>query len=358
MKKNFSKSKFIFAALIFLITAIIVFSFAGCKNNEVTNASQNLSSTSTSQISAISNTSQTTETTVAQETTTSTTKQIPIEVTDGFGNKIILDKPAQKLIVFSPSDLEILAGLNAMDKVVEVDSWSVQNNEPLAKGFKGAGDANGINFETVTKLNPDLIIGINMTGNDDYKKLNDLGFKVYLSNTTSLEGTYNEIENIGKIIGKEEEGKKLSDDLKLQVDEIYNKVKDIPNDKKPKVFYLVWNDPIMSAGKNTFINDLIEKAGGINIVAMDGLSDWPEYSIEKLIKNNPDIIIAPYSLAATPDKILKDKKFSTIKAVKDKKVFSIPDNPISRPNQNVIKGLKMLSMAIHPEIFGEFKVIE
>lgn len=358
MKEKIFKRKFIITAIIALIIALMAFSLAGCKNSSSSDSSQTSQTTASTKAEAAESSSETIQSTTAQETTTTTEKQLPVEVIDGAGNKIILDKPAQKVIVFSPSDLEIFSGLNAMDKVVEVDSWSVKNNEPLAKGFKGAGDSNGLNFEAITKLNPDLVIGVNFGGNDDYKKLAELGFKVYLSNTTSLEGAYTEIENIGKIIGKAEEGKKLSDNLKTQVYDIYNKVKDLSEDKKPEVFYMVWNDPIMSAGKNTFINELIEKAGGINIVAKDGLTDWPEYSLEKLIKNNPDIIIAPFSLAATPDVILKDKKFSTIKAVLDKKVFSIPDNPISRPNQNVIKGLTMLSTAIHPEIFGEFKVIE
>lgn len=355
MLKGNLKIKITSVAVMILIIALTltVFAFAGCKNissDNATLASENSSTTTTAAAGSTVETSQ-----VSSESTTTTKTQTPIEVTDGIGNKVTLDKPAQKIIVLSPSVLEIFSGLNAMDKVIEVDSWSVKNNEPLAKGFKGAGDANGLNLETITKLNPDLVIVVGYGPKDDSKKLSELGFKIYMSNSTSLEGTYAEIENIGKIIGKAEEGKTLSTTLKTGVEDIYSKVKDLAEDKKPKVFFMVWNDPMMSAGKNTFINELIEKAGGINIVAKDGLSDWPEYSLEKLIKNNPDVMITPIGLAAN---ILKDKKFSTIKAVADKKVYSIPDNSIARPNQNVIKGLSMLSMAIHPEIFGEFKVIE
>jgi len=281
-----------------------------------------------------------------------------ITVTDGMGNVIELDKPAEKIIVLTPSVLEIFDGLNAMDKIVEVDNWTVQMGEPLSEGFVGAGDANGINFELVTKLDPDLVIVVGFGLNEDYKKLYDLGYKVYLTNSTSLSATYTEIENMGKIIGMEEEGKKLSENLQAQVDEIRSKLKDLNKSEKPKVFYMVWNDPIMSAGANTFISELIGIAGGVNIVAEDGLNDWPEYSIEKLIENNPDIIIAPVSLAPDATTIINDSRFSSINAVINKKVYIIPDNPISRPNQNVIKGLKMLAKAIHPEIFGEFEIIE
>ena len=362
MLKGNLKIKITSAAVMILIIALTltVFAFAGCKNissDNATLASENSSITTTEAVESTVETSQ-----VSSESTTATKTQTPIEVTDGLGNKITLDKPAQKVIVYSPALLEIFSGLDAMDKVAEVDSWSVQNNEPLAKGFKGAGDVNGINFEVVTKINPDLVIVVGSSyasnSSNDFAKLAQLGFTVYMSNSTSLEGTYSEIENIGKLIGKEKEAMILSSSLKTQIEEIYGKVRDIPENSKPSVFYMVWNEPLMSAGKNTFIDELIMKSGGINIVAKDGLSDWPEYSLEKLISNNPDVIIAPTSLAANPDVILSDKKFATINAVINKKVYSIPDNPISRPNQNVIKGLIMMSEAINPEIFGEFKVIK
>lgn len=363
MLKEKLKTKFTFGAVIILIVALTlsIFTFAGCKKSTSASASTASGSSSTTLTKAAEDSSESKQT-VSSGNMDETQGQSPIEVTDGMGNKITLEKPAQKIIVFSPSVLEIFAGLNAMDKVAEVDSWSVQNNEPLAKGYKGAGDANGINFETVTKINPDLVIvvgsGYSSNAENDFAKLAELGFKVYMSGSTSLEDAYSGIENIGKLIGKEKEAMILSSSLKTQVEDIYSKVRDMPENSKPTVFYMVWNDPLMSAGKNTFVDELITKAGGINIVAKDGLSDWPEYSLEKLISNNPDVIIAPTSLAANPDVILKDNKFATINAVINKKVYSIPDNPISRPNQNVIKGLIMMSEAINPEIFGEFKVIE
>ncbi|GAG73979.1 unnamed protein product [marine sediment metagenome] len=161
-----------------------------------------------------------------------------------------------------------------------------------------------------------------------------------------------------KIIGIEDKGEELIGELKKEVDKIYSQVKDLSDEDKPGVFYVVWDDPLMSAGADTFINDLIEKSGGVNIVAEDNLTGWPEYSLEKLIEKNPDIIIAPMSLASDPSVIMDDERFSSIDAVTSGKVYIVPDNPISRPNQNLIKALQMLSKAIHPEIFGEFEVIE
>ncbi len=283
----------------------------------------------------------------------------PVELVDGEENIVELAVPADKIIVLAISALEIIDALEAMDKVVGVDNWSIDNKEPLAEGFEGAGDSYGLNIERIAELNPDILITLTGGPEDDYQKVRELGIEIYrVIDVKGIEGVYDEIANISKIIGIEDKGEELNIELKKGVDEIYNQVKDLSDEQKPGVFYVVWDDPLMSAGADTFINDLIEKSGGINIVAEDNLTGWPEYSLEKLIEKNPDIIIAPMSLAADPSVIMDDERFSSIDAVTSGKVYVVPDNPISRPNQNLIKALQMLSKAIHPEIFGEFEVIE
>jgi len=282
-----------------------------------------------------------------------------IEVIDGEGDTIELASPAEKIVVISPSALEIISGLGAMDKVVEVDNYSVTSGDPLAEGFEGTGDAFGLNVEKIAELNPDLLIAVSGGPDDDYKRIEELGIEIYrVTNISGIEGVYDEINNIGKLTGFEEEGEEVVKELKKSVDGIYNKVSDLEYESKPEVFYEVWNDPLMSAGVDTFINDLIETAGGINILTEDNITGWPEYSVETLIKKNPDIIIAPVSLAGDTSVILNDERFSSINAVISGRVYAIPDNPISRPSQNLIKALEMLSKAFHPEIFGEYEIVE
>ena len=283
-----------------------------------------------------------------------TTTATEIKLTDGLGKEVVLDKPAERILVFAPSALEIIDGLNAIDTVIGVDSWSVDNKEPLAEGFEGFGDFQTLNMEKITAAAPDIIIGLVGWAEADIQKLADLGVKIYVVEANTIDEIYMEITNMGKILAKDAEARELVDELKKQVETVSSKVAGLTEDKKPKVFYEVWNEPLMSAGKNTSINDLIEKAGGKNIVAADGLEGWPEYSIEKLIQNNPDIIIAPVSLAPDVSTIIDDSRFSSINAIVNKKVYVVPDNPITRPSQNIIKGLTMFAQAIHPEIFGEF----
>ena len=315
--------------ILFIVTALGIFS--GCKNTEG----------------------------IVEAAGIEETENTPIEVVDGEENIIELAAPARKIIVLAQSALEIIDGLGAMELVVEVDNWSVAEGEPLAEGFEGAGDVYGLNVERIAELNPDILITMTGGPEDDYQKVRELGIEIYrVIDVKGIEGVYDEIANISKIIGLEDKGKELVSELKKGVDEIYNQIKDLSDEQKPRVFYEVWNDPLMSVGADTFINDLIEKSGGVNILSEDNLTGWPEYSVETLIEKNPDIIIAPMSLAADSSVITGDKRFSSIDAVVNGRVYVVPVNPISLPNQNLIKGLQMLSKAIHPEIFGEFEVIE
>jgi len=282
-----------------------------------------------------------------------------IEVTDGEGSLISLEAPAEKVVVMAPSILEIINGLGAMDRVAEIDSFTVMMQEPLAQGFEGVGDYQSLNVERIAELEPDLLVAITGGPEDDYSKVRELGIPVYrVVDIRGMDGVYEEISNISQLLGLPEEGEAMAAGLKSQVEEISGQVEGLPDGERPKVFYMVWNDPLMSAGSDTFISDLISIAGGINILSIEGLTGWPEYSVENLIRNNPDIIAAPMSLAADPSVITGDERFSSIDAIINGRVYAVPDNQVSRPSQNIIKGLQMLAKAIHPDIFGEFEIIE
>ncbi len=286
-------------------------------------------------------------------------EKTPVRVVDGDENTIELAGPAASIVVLAPSALGIIDALGAMELVVEVDSWSVSEHDPLAEGFEGAGDAFGPNVERIAELNPDILIAPTGGPEDDFGKISELGIEIYrVINVQGIEGVYDEIVNISKIIGFGDKGEELVNELRKQVDEIYNQVKDLSDEQQPRVFLEINSEPLMSIGYDTYTNDLIEKAGGINIVAEDNLTGWPEYSVERLIEKNPDIIIAPASLAADPSIITGEQRFASIDAVKNGRVYIIPDDSIYQPNQNLIKGLQMLAKAIHPEIFGEFEIIE
>ncbi len=350
---------------IILVVAIIVTigMFSGCKSNadvpETDVSEEEVSEPSEEEVAGENE--EAIEEDVVEEEAAEEEIDLGIEVVDGLGDIVTMESPVEKVIVFAPSALEVIDAIGGMSKVIGVDNWSVENEEPLVEGFEGFGDFQGLNIEKIIEASPDLIISLAGGPVEDYERVNEFGVAVYIVDVPSLERCYEEIVNIGIMLGLEDDAAKIKDDFETQVNEIYSKVKDLDESEKPKVFYEIFDDPLWSTGSSTFIDDLITKAGGINIVSSDGLEGYVEYSVEKLIENDPDIMIAGdggmYS-AKTEDVILDDVRFSSVSAVINERVYIVPENSVVRPNHNTIKGLMMFAKAIHPEIFGEFEIVE
>ena len=117
--------------------------------------------------------------------------------------------------------------------------------------------------------------------------LEKMGIPVIISEAESFEAIYHSISLIGEITGTETEAEKIIKGMKDKIAEIQAKIKD---KEKPRVFYVVWKDPLTTAGSRTFINDVIKAAGGINVA--EKVESWAIYSAEEMIKDNPDMLIA------------------------------------------------------------------
>ena len=284
----------------------------------------------------------------AESDTAQTAGQSSLAVKDDYEREISLESIPQRIVSFAPSTTEILFALGLGDKIVGVSSYD--NYPPEVKDKEQVGGLIDLNVEKIISLNPDIAFGIDLS-KDLLDQIEKNGIKVYMSNPTTIDMALDNIRRIGVLTGKSKEAEKLIAEMQKDVEDISSKVSDIPEKDIPKVFYEVWNEPLMTAGTDTFINDMITIAGGLNIASIDKLTGWPEYSVERLIEIDPDIIIAPRTLSPTPDIIIGDNRLSTIKAVLNKKVFIVEDDLVIRPGPRVVIGLMDIAKAIHPEIF-------
>lgn len=272
----------------------------------------------------------------------------PITVVDDTGKEIILEKPAERIISAAPSNTEILFALGLEEKVVGVSD--LDNYPEEVKEKEKVGGLYDPNVEKIISLQPDLVLVLR-GAEEAIAQLEDKGIVIYTAEPKTLDQALENIRKIGQLTGADAQAQELISQMQEDIDAVKSGVADIPEEKRPKVFWVVWNDPLMSAGQDTFISDLIVTAGGVNILALDGLTGWPEYSVEKLIEHDPDVIIAPESLAPTPDVILQDPRFSSLRAVQGKRVYVVPDDLVVRPGPRVTQGLFLIAKAIHPELF-------
>lgn len=164
----------------------------------------------------------------------------------------------------------------------------------------------------------------------------------------NLDDLFNLIITVGKITDKREEAYNLVSKMKEKRDSIIEKAEKL---KKKKVYLEIWNNPYMSVGENTYLNKLIEDAGGINI-AKKAKGDWPILSQEFIITENPEVIIIAY-MGQNIEEVLKRPGWENIDAVKNKRIYYINPDLIYRLGPRIIDGMEELFNLIHKEDLKE-----
>jgi len=273
----------------------------------------------------------------------------PVEVEDKFGNKVVIEKEPMRIISISPSNTEILFALGLGDRIVGVSAFSDYPEE--AKTKEVVGDAYGINLERVIELQPDLVIFYGAGNENEKKVLKEAGINVLGFESENFDEIIEEIEVIGKATGRSEEAKKVIDSIKEKRDYVLEKIKDA---KKVRVFYEIWHDPLMAAGKGSFMDELITLAGGENI-ANDSDTPYPQYDLELLIERDPEVYLASKDFDdKTIESIMARPGYENISAIKNNRIYLFEGNEanlVSRPGPRIGEALEVVAKAIHPELF-------
>ncbi len=271
----------------------------------------------------------------------------PITLTDGLEREVTLAAPAQRIVSLAPSNTEILFALGAGQALVGRDDFSDYPAEAAQAPSIGSLYPN-VNAETVVALQPDLVLAAGITNPDDVKKLADLGLTVYTTKkAASLDDIYNDILAIGALTGNSAAAETLVAGLKARVQAAIDKTS--PLSKKPVVFYEVdATEPQKpwTAGKGTFIEVLINLAGGINAGSL--ADDYFQMSFEQLVTQDPDLIVlgsATYG-GQTPELVAQRPGWEALKAIKNKAVYTFDDNLVSRPGPRVVEGIETLAKLI------------
>jgi iron complex transport system substrate-binding protein len=271
--------------------------------------------------------------------------------TDGLGREVSLHGPAQRIISMAPSNTEILFAIGAGDQVVGRDTLSDFPEE--AKDVADIGSTfDALNTELIVSQEPDLVLAAEINTPEQVKQLEDLGLTVYyLKNPTTLEEMYGNLELVAQLTGHREEAVTLIESLKERVAAVDEKI--APLSSRPGVFYeLDATDPAKpyTAGKGTFITQLIDRAGGYNIASE--LEGYPQMSLEQVVAADPAfIILGDARYGVTPETIAQRAGWADLSAVKNEKVLPFNDDLVSRPGPRLVDALEELAKLMRPELF-------
>jgi len=255
-------------------------------------------------------------------------------------------RAAERYISLAPSTTEILFALGLGERIVGVSSYCNYPEETRTKPVMG--DFSHPNIEMIFSLKPDHIFCTGLEQGLVITELRRLNLKVYEADPANMDDLFRTIIDIGRITAREKEASALIESMKHDIAAVAAQAKAIPNEKRIKVFIEIWQQPLMTAGKGSFVDELITIAGGINI-AHDVIRPYCNYSSEKVVEQDPDCIILAYMDATPPLKTVQGRTgWPRITAVKNGRVYNdINPDLLLRPGPRITEGLR----AVHERLY-------
>lgn len=272
-------------------------------------------------------------------------KEQPLTLTDDFGREITLAAPAEKIVSLVPSSTEILFALGVGERVIGATVFC--NYPEQAMAVTRVGDFDGPNLELIISLEPDLVFAASLH-KDIVEALEQAGVAVLALDPQTIAEIYGAIELTAKAVGAETAGAALVADMQQRLAAVKAKTAGLSEQEQPVVFYEVWYPEIMVAGAGTFIDEIIDLAGGRNM-AWD-IPRWGVIQEEEVLARNPDIIIHGYpddelsAFAARPG-------WQTIAAVAEQRFHFVDPDITSRTGPRIAEAVELFARIIHPELF-------
>lgn len=257
-------------------------------------------------------------------------------------NKII----PKRIVSLSPAATELLAEAGAISQIAARTDFCDYPQEVLQIESVGGFDGKSISQEKLLSFSPDLVCLT--SGMHDYltEFLENQKINFYILSQNSVSMILNDILTLGEITGNSETAQKNVQKITSRLNKIKSKTENLP---KVSVYWEIWDSPLMSIGKNSFITELISLSGGKNI--FDSInSDYPLVSEEEILFKNPDVIIFSSENINGKTKIQNREGWKNLSAVKEQKIFPLDTNFITRPGSRIAESIEMLLKIFHPEI--------
>ena len=289
------------------------------------------------------------------ELTPTETKSVsyPLTIKDSLGREVTLTAQPSRIVSLAPSNTEILFAVGAGDALVGVTKYC--NYPEAAKSIDQIGgfSAKTISLETIVALKPDVVFSGDESQQIVIDALAQANIPVIAIKAENFEAVYQNINLIGQATNHPTEAAQVVAKMQARIDAVTAKTNTLAAADRLSVFYEVYDEPLMTAGPQTFIGQMVELAGATNIFA-DVSEEYPEISAEEVVNRQPAVIIGPESHGdkLTIDLIAQRPGWSQIKAVKDGKIVVLNGDMLSRPGPRLADALEALSQALYPELFN------
>lgn len=260
----------------------------------------------------------------------------------------------KRIISLCPSNTEILFALGAGKYVVGVDSYS--DYPPEVRDLPRVGPDLRVSIDKIRSLEPDLVVAsLTVPGMErNVEGLREAGIPFIILNPKSIEETLEDILTLGGITDTMERAEGIVKEIRQKVESIRSRVEKTVY--RPRLYWEWWPKPIIVACRLSWVNDMSDIVGGVNVFsAVEKTSSPVEES--DVIRQNPDILLICWcgkkmQERMNEDEILGRRGWEGIKAIRERRVYCLPESIFGRPGPRIAEGLDTLSRIVHPEIFG------
>ncbi|HEV7859496.1 MAG TPA: cobalamin-binding protein [Pyrinomonadaceae bacterium] len=270
------------------------------------------------------------------------------EVSDEAGRRVRVPAHLTRVITLAPNLTEIVYAVGAGP--ILVGNTTYCDYPPEAKAVAKVGDTLHPNIEQIIALKPQLILVSTASQLEGFtRQLDERAIAVYVTDPHDLEGVFRSISALGALLDQPERADKLVGDLRARASRVEEAVRTA---SPVRVFYQVSREPLYTAGRDSFITDLLRRAGGVSVTA-DVEGAWPRYSEESALAARPEAIIMPTGTGMDEGNREVAEALKKSPAALEKRVYGINADYLSRPGPRLVDGLEELAHALHPEAFKQ-----
>ena len=259
---------------------------------------------------------------------------------DDLGRKVLVRETPRRIVSLAPSVTETLFALGAGAQVVGVTD---QCDTPLAaRSLPRIGGMIKPDWESILRLRPDLLVATT-AGNDAtlIAQADGLGLPLYFMDARDLEGLMNSIARLSELVGRIPTGEALRRGMARRIAAMRENAAPIT---RRKVLYLVWIDPPIVPGKNTFLDDALRLAG-LDSITTHAPAGWPTYDLESILRGDPDWIVAARHNAEGLRQLANRPGWKDLHAVQANRLVTVSE-AIERPSPGVVDAMEELRDAI------------
>jgi iron complex transport system substrate-binding protein len=268
------------------------------------------------------------------------------EVTDEAGRRVRLPLKIERIVSLAPNLTEIVYAVGAGDRLVGRTKYC--DYPPEVKNVRDVGDTMTPSIERIIAQKPQLVLVSTASQLEAFtKQLDQQQIAVYVTDPRSLEDVFRSITTLGDLLGTHDQAEKAVNDLRRRADAITAAVSAT---KPVKVFYQVSDEPLYTIGRESYLTDLVRRAGGVSVTA-EVPTAFPRFSDEAALAARPEAIILPTggSMGTANSTVAAALKNSP--AVLNNRVYRINEDHLQRPGPRLFEGLAELARTLHTEVF-------